>query len=338
MPHQLSAGMADQPHEKSLGALVGFILLLLGLAVAMLVLAKTDYAWTVAIGNHRIEWFTDFMGRTLFEGQRPGGPDIPTLFLAGSFILYLLAWLRPRWTRLVRLRPYLGFIVSTGFTCAIFMVHGLKLAMGRARPYQVIRHGLPYSHFFQFGPHYVAHDMFRASFPSGHTADAFTLMTLAYVLAMGAGRRSPTMRLAGLGWGLLALTYSLLMALARSMSLSHWIGDGLLSILMSWPILHAFYFWVLRVPEQTAIADAPAPPMPFMWEFRLCWWLWWITVGLVATVIGGRAFELEPAPWLAFLIPPGLGLILWAGRRLFRLYQRVCAGFPLLKAQIASPD
>lgn len=329
MSNQISSDTGDQPTERRYAALLGFILLLLALIAAMLVITPRDYAWTLSIGHHRIHWFSNLMGQTLFEGQPPGGPDIATLFIAGSFILYLLAWLRPRWTRLLRLRPYLGFIVCSGFICAIYMVHGLKIAIGRARPYQVIRKGLAYSNFFQFGPHYVGHDMFRASFPSGHTADAFTLMTLAYILAVGPGFRSGVMRLAGLAWGLIALAYGLLMAVARSMSLSHWIGDGLLAILMSWPIQHALYFWVLRVPEQAAETDAPATPMPFMWEFRLCWWLWWIAVGLVATVIGGRAFGLEqPTPWLAFLIPPGLGLILLAGHRFCRFYQRVRTGLP----------
>jgi membrane-associated PAP2 superfamily phosphatase len=331
MPHCISPGQIDPPPERRRGALIVFILLLLILTVAMLAIIKRDYAWTMAISSHRIKWFSDLMGRTLFEGQRPGGPDVATLFIAISFILYLLAWLRPQWARLVRLRPYLGFIVSSGFICAIFMVHCLKFAVGRARPSELIRKGLPYTHFFQLGPHYVTQGVFRGSFPSGHTADVFSLMTLAYILAIGGPRRSSAMRLSGVAWGVLVLAYSVLMGVARCMSLSHWVGDCLFSILMSWPIMHALYFWVLRVPEQTAVAGAPRSPspMPFMWEFRLCWWLWWITVGLLATVVGCRAFQEEPVPWLGFLIPSGLLLIFWAARRLQKFYYgRVREGFP----------
>jgi hypothetical protein len=319
--------MADGPPVKGRGALVGFILLLLVLAAAMLTIPQVDYPWTLAIAHHRIKWFSDIMGRTLFEGHWPGGPDAGNLFLILSALLYLLAWVKPLRGRLCRLRPYLGFIVCTGLICSVFMVHGLKWGVGRARPNQVISRGLPYSQFYQFGAQYLTGGAYRSSFPSGHTACVFTLMTLAYILALGPGRAS-AMRLAGISWGVLALTYSVLMAVARSMSMSHWIGDGLLAILMSWPILHALYFWVLRVPEQTGEGDGDgiSARMPLLWELRICWWLWWITVGLEATVMGGRAFD-RHVPWLGLLIPAGLLVMGWAGRRLHRFYGRVRAVF-----------
>jgi hypothetical protein len=301
-----------------------FIIVCMALLAAIPVIKQMDYVWTLALSRHEVRWLTQIMGQTLFEGHWPGGSDIPTFFLGISTILYVIAWLRPKQARLARLRPYLGFIISVGLINAVLMVHGPKLALGRARPGLVFKHGAAYSPFYAFGSHYITEGLFRGSFPSGHTAAVFTLMTIAYVLVFHS-RRSAGARLAGLCWGGLVLAGSVLMAVARSMSMSHWIGDGLLMILMSWLLLHALYFWVLRVPAQTA--RGPAVQMPPFWELRLCWWLGWITMGLLAAVIGARAFEQQSVPWLSLLIPGGLLLLVIAIRRLVRLYRRVRVGF-----------
>lgn len=300
-----------------------FIIVCLALLAAILVIKQVDYVWTLALSRHEVRWFTQIMGQTLFEGHWPGAGDVPVLFLGISAILYVISWLRPQHARLVRLRPYLGFIICVGFINAVLMVHGPKLALGRARPGLVLKHGAAYSAFYAFGPHYITEGLFRGSFPSGHTASMFALMSIAYILAFDP-HRSARARLAGMCWAVLVLAGSVLMAVARSMSMSHWIGDGLLIIPMSWLVLHALYFWVLKIPAQ---ADRRfAVHMPPLWEFRLCWWIGWMAVGLLATVLGARAFA-EQMPWLGVLIAVGLFLLVLATRRFHHLYRRVKAGF-----------
>jgi PAP2 superfamily len=306
-----------------------FIFVCLALLAAMPVIKQMDYVWTLALHRHQVRWLTQIMGQTLFEGHPPGASDVPVLFLGISVILYTIAWLRPQHAGLVRLRPYLGFIVSVGFINGVLMVHGPKLALGRARPGLVFGHGAAYSPFYAFGPHYITEDFFRGSFPSGHTASMFTLMAIAYILMFDSHRWARA-HLAGMFWAALVLAVSVLMAVARSMSMSHWIGDGLLIILISWLVLHALYFWILKVPLQ---ANQPsAVQMPPLWELRLCWWLGWMTMGLLATVLGARAFE-QQIPWLGVLIPGGLLLLVFAIRRFQHVYRRVRVVFAHLESR-----
>ena len=303
-----------------------FVILLLGWIFCIPIMEKVDYAWTLAIGRHQVHWLSELMAQSLFEGELPGGSDGPVIFLGISLILYVIAWLRPPHTRLAHLRPHLGFIVTSGFINAVLVVHGLKFALGRARPDEVIKGGMAFSHFYQFGPHFIANGVFYGSFPSGHTASVFALMSVAYLLALAPGR-TKTWRLVGIGWAALVLGYSIVMGVARSMSMSHWIGDSLMTIFLCWLILHAVYFWGLRLPERISGQSAPGSlRVPPFWELRMCWLLWWITLGLVSVTIGGRAFIKQPVPWLAVLIPVGILLLLFAGRKLYGLYRYVFPG------------
>ncbi len=308
-----------------------FVILLLGWLFCIPIMDKVDYAWTLAISRHQVHWLSELMAQSLFEGELPGGSDGPVIFLALSLILYVIAWLRPPHTRLAHLRPHLGFIVTSGFINAVLLVHGLKFALGRARPDLVVKGGLAYSQFYQFGPHFIGDGVFNGSFPSGHTASVFALMSVAYLLALAPGR-TKTWRLVGIGWAALVLGYSIVMGVARSMSMSHWIGDSLMTIFMCWLILHAVYFWGLRVPERICgQSDSRSLRVPPFWELRICWLLWWITLGWVSVTIGGRAFIKQPVPWLAVLIPAGIILLLFAGRKLYGLRQAVFPGLAVLE-------
>ena len=69
-------------HHRLRGAeLYVFIILLLVLLAAIVVIKKMDYVWTLSLGRHQIHWLTQIMGRTLFEGELPGGGDGPVIFL-----------------------------------------------------------------------------------------------------------------------------------------------------------------------------------------------------------------------------------------------------------------
>jgi hypothetical protein len=55
--------------------------------------------------------------------------------------------------------------------------------------------------------------------------------------------------------------------------------------------------------------------LPFFWELRFCWYLFFVVAGLFAIGIGLRAFWEQPFPWLAGLIFPGIFLAWHFGRK-----------------------
>ncbi|HUV08129.1 MAG TPA: phosphatase PAP2 family protein [Spirochaetia bacterium] len=303
--------------------------IVLAMIVIMGVLARYDYEWTIWLNQHRVEWLDEFMGRTLFEGGGYGGVDTTSLFVAAVFFLYFYAWLKPGSQRLERWRPYLGFIMSTGFTCSFLMVHSLKWVVGRARPGLVFTKALAYSEWHEFGPRSVTEGILGGSLPSGHTATVLCFLTLAYIL-LASPDRSTLRRTAGLIWGFISIAYCLLMALGRIMASAHWLADCMFSILVGWLILHILYFWVLRVPVQAlhyrrygTHADTPK-----LWELRLCWLIFLVTLGGTATAIGIRSFWELPFHWMAALVPPGIFLVVFFGRRLGAFHKRVFEHYP----------
>ena len=301
-----------------------FFAILIAMIVIMGVLAVYDYQWTIWLNHHRVEWLDEFMGRTIFEGEGFGGGDAAVLFMAAALCFYIFAWVNPGHKRLEQWRPYLGFITSAGFICGLFMVHSLKWVMGRARPGLVFTGGLAYSEWYRFGPHFVTEGIYRGSFPSGHTAAVLLFLTPAYIFLASPDQSRPR-RAAGLIWGFLSLSYSVLMAIARTMTLSHWLSDCVFSIFFGWVIIHILYFWVLRVPDQDTHYrhQGILITTPKFWELRLCLLLSPVILGGMAMVIGGRSLYEYSVPWLGVLIPAGVftGIFFW--KRLHGLHKRV---------------
>jgi hypothetical protein len=185
-------------------------------------------------------------------------------------------------------------------------VHGFKWIMGRARPALVVDQGVAYSHWFEWGPLFITEGSYRGSFPSGHTGLVFVFMALVYIFpAPPRASRAQAVAVKGL-LGMVVLIYAILMAVARSMSFSHWIGDGIVTILLSWLILHLLYSRVLRVPDQMRyLAETGSHPMvPAWWELRFCVAAAIFTAGLTGLGLGARSL-LTPSPvWVPLM---GLG-------------------------------
>ena len=303
-------------------------LILLALVVTMTLLTGNDYAWTVWLHQHRIPWIDDFLGRTVFEGEGLGGSDFAILFLAMAVVLYIHAWRKPDHQKLKAWRPYLGFIVSSGLVSSVYMVHSLKWVMGRARPRMVIKKGMAFTEWFEFGPHYVTEGIYRGSFPSGHTAAVLSLLTLAYVLAAGPSR-SVAQRTVGLMWGGVSIAYCFFMAIGRSMSLGHWLSDCLFSIFMGWALMHILYYRVLKVPLQMRyfLDHQHHAATPKVWELRACIHILLIVLGAMAVAIGMRAFWEQSFPWLAALMVPGGWMVWFFGRQLNRFLKRVFTAY-----------
>jgi membrane-associated phospholipid phosphatase len=304
----------------------------IGLAVIsiliMVPLAWVDYDWTLWLYDHRLAFLGEIMRRTVFEGSAFGASD-PAIILQ---ILVLAAY---GWSGLDRkagffmvYRPYLGFVVFNSFVTGLGLVHAIKWMLGRARPYLVVKGELPYSHWFEFGPHFVTEGVFYGSFPSGHTATVFLLITFTYILSVDRTHRG-WVRVAGIVVGGVTLGYTALMIIGRSMTLHHWLSDSIGIVCLAWISIHLSFFVVLQIPRQTAYIRRTGryPPLPRYWEFQLLWRLGLLTLGVMGIVIGFRALWIPDSPWLIGLTIPAAPMVFCFGRDLRRLYRVVTATF-----------
>lgn len=283
-------------------------LLALG-AISLTLVPWVDRPWTLWLRQHRWIRLDRFMDRTLFEGEWMGGGDPVVILLILVTIGYYLAWKGFFRTVMERWRPQFGFAVTCALITALQMVHSFKWVMGRARPKEVVQKGLAFSHWFEFGPHYITEGIYRGSFPSGHTAQVFILMALAYILAADP-RLSKRTRRWGWFWGAAVLSYTLVMGVGRCMSFSHWLSDVVGALTMSWVGMHLIYFHLLRVPEQTGFYRrwGRHPRLPLVWELQVSAWFLGLFVGAMGLLLGLRA-AIYGEFWLAAALPP-LGLIL----------------------------
>ncbi|MFC1857748.1 phosphatase PAP2 family protein [Thermodesulfobacteriota bacterium] len=300
---------------------LGFLALAATAVLVMVVITPVDYRWSIFFHEHNWPIFSKFIGQTIFEGEGLGSGDPVIVFLLLSVTAYYLAWKKPPHKSLLAWRPQLGYIVASGLISGVFLVHSLKWIMGRARPYLVLSKEMPFSAWYEWGPHFVTEGIYRGSFPSGHTAQIFLLMTVAYILAADPGHRV-RWRVIGWLWGGFTVLISLAVGIARCMTLSHWISDVLGIIFLSWLTLHILYFRILRIPQQTQYykIHGQYPATPQIWELRLCGYLFFVFLGFTGAAMAVRSIFRGEALWLLLLGVLGIPLIIFCGRRIQKLY------------------
>jgi len=286
---------------------VGLIFLTLFSLLSMLLLVRVDYEWTFWLYRNRINGWGDFMGQTFFEDGLIGGSDIcmaVQLILGAS---YFGSSMGPRFPRLQPYRPYLGFALFSALVTGLGLVHSVKLIMGRARPYLIAKKGLPFSHWFEFGPHHIFDGNFFGSFPSGHTATAILLITFAYMLVSNPIHTLRT-RIMGWIWGTLVLLFATGMAIGRSMTLHHWISDGIGIILLAWITIHLTFFTILKVPQQVQYIKRHGeyPTQLGYWELQLLWRILILDLAIMAVIFGIKAVFYQKVPWLILLLIPAI--------------------------------
>lgn len=306
-----------------------FFLLVFGF-LAMESVSSVDYEWTLRLGALEYPALSDFIGRTMFEGQMIGAVDFSNIFIAAALFGYV--WLSTKGSdaRWRAWRPQFGFILVSALTTCFAMVHALKWTIGRSRPHVLFRYELDYSHWYEFGHFFITDGDFRGSFPSGHTAVAFIFMALAYVLA--ADRTHPLRRrLLGFFVGFLTLAHASVVGVARSIDMSHWVSDVLFSIIASWVVMHILYFNVLAVPRQKRFLDRhgnrPHPQTPAFWEIRFALCLLPVLLGAAGVLICLRAVLEHREPWLLLFFFPSAILIFlfgWLAARIRRRALVVC--------------
>ncbi len=287
------------------------ILILFSMYVGLMIgVTFIDYEGTLYLIEHRWSYFAELMRRSMFEGGGLGGSDPAVFYLLFALAGYYLSHSEKKYPRLQPYRSFFGFVTLTSALAGLGVVHTVKWVVGRARPHEVIKQGLEYTNWYEFGAHYVAEGIFFGSFISGHTAIVAIFLTLAYILA-GDPLLSKKWRIAGWIWGGISLSYSVIMLVARAMSRAHWISDSLASLVLVWGLTHVIYFWVLRIPEQRLYYDQHQkyPNTLRYWEVRLCLYFLMVAIGVAFILIGLQAFQRQATPWLACLVIPGCPLI-----------------------------
>jgi membrane-associated phospholipid phosphatase len=298
--------MSDQSAPALNKFPLGLCLLILLFPLIMIPLGLVDYEWTVWVYQNRNDLFGELMKRTYLEGGAPGCSDPAILFLIIMIILYFCYPKSKQNPTSYLRRPFLGFVFFSTVVTGLCLVQSLKFALGRARPNLVLKHDLAFTNWHDFGVHFISDGVFYGSFPSGHTATVFLLITISYLL-IGDPFGSVKQKTIGWIWGLLVFTFSLLMSLGRSMTLDHWLTDCVGIILMAWILIHLIYFYVLNIPGQMRYAKlhgSYAPPAKY-WELSLLWRLLVITVGVLSIIIGIRSVVLQKVPLLILIAIPG---------------------------------
>lgn len=302
----------------------GLVALIALSALVMAGAAWVDESWTLALSRHRLSWLISVMGDSVFEGESLGANDLVIFLLLATAVAYYAAWRWPQSGKIVAWRPQTGFILASALTTGVYLVHGLKWTLGRARPDLVLQHKAMFSHWFVFGPYFVTDGIFYGSFPSGHTSQAFLLMAGAFALA-GDPTAGRTVRVLGWLWGLWALVFSLAMGAARCMTLSHWLSDVLGSICLGGIGMYLLYYKILRVTDQRRYAAhyGRPPELPQVWEIILCLYALPGTLGGMALIIGARSVWIGKSAWMAIMVPLGALLVWLAWRKSTALLHRV---------------
>lgn len=206
----------DSPKKSCLTSrvLIALILGLVAASVLAVFLAHNDLALSAAAqalpdshADYSFWWLVNYYGEV---------PTWTVVGLAGLALLASFADGRPR-QALTRFRPHLLFLLCTAALGPGLFGQGLKAMFNRPRPGD----GLGFLPLFAVGP--VGHDN---GFPSGHTAAAFVLLALAFLIP----RTMPRLRaLAAAGFVL----WGAAVGLARVVYGAHYPSDVLFGALLT---------------------------------------------------------------------------------------------------------
>ncbi len=310
----------------------GLIILVTFSLAAMGLLSLVDYEWTLFLSDHRVACWGDFMRQTIFEGDAFGGSDVGILLMVIPSLGYFLSYPGSRFKSLQRWRPYLGFLLFSSLVTGLSIVQGVKWTIGRARPYLVVKKGLPFTHWFEFGPLHVSDGVFFGSFPSGHTATVILMITFSYILIADPSH-SLRSRILSWFWGVLVLLYAGLMVIGRSMTLHHWLSDSVGIIFLDWIAIHLIFFTVLKIPRQVDYLriHGSYPESARYWELRLLWRLLIITLAVMAIIIGIKAVVFQDSPMLILMLIPAIPIGYFMGKNLVKTHAAIMMTFEVTR-------
>lgn len=182
---------------------------------------------------HSLPDFAAWMDRSIFEGEALGAGDFAVFLHSIVLGFWLGSYLPSAPPRLRSWRAPLAYVLATSILTVLW-VHLFKGVIARPRPYELEMavsswQGLSERLLRGWG---------RGSFPSGHTAQAISLMALSYALYAMCYRRL------ALILGTLIVIFTVSMALSRIMIGAHWPTDTLASLTLGWALAHTrFRSW-----------------------------------------------------------------------------------------------
>jgi membrane-associated phospholipid phosphatase len=155
-------------------------------------------------------------------------------------VLWLGSFLPAAPHELRQWRAPLGYILATSILTAL-AVHLFKGIVARPRPYEL---GMAGSSWHGLEGR-VLRGWGRGSFPSGHTANAISLLSLCYALHAMCYRK-----LAWIG-GSLVVMFAVAMALSRIMMGAHWPTDTFAAVVLGWSLAHMrFRSWQKKMESK----------------------------------------------------------------------------------------
>jgi membrane-associated PAP2 superfamily phosphatase len=223
-------------------------LVLLGLATLLLLLlsAPLDMPLGIYARENPFDFLVGFFNLSIFLDNVLGLADIVVFFVLAALGLYFASFFT--WgARFIPIRDYCGYIFSTSFAMAISLVHSVKWALSRTRPYDVFPDHLQnFTHWFVPGAYTLDVGFNKGSFPSGHVATMSVLIALFFLMPV-ARKWNP------LRWGyiVLVIAVSMLMGWYRMMYGSHWLTDNLASLMLSILVSYFFYHYLFFPSEET---------------------------------------------------------------------------------------
>jgi membrane-associated phospholipid phosphatase len=203
------------------------------LMLFLIVVDPLDRQISAWLRLHSLPEFAVLMDRSLLEGEALGAGDFALFLHALIGAAWLSSFLPQAPERLRTWRAPLGYIVITSILTVIW-VHLFKGVVARPRPYELEMVTSSWQGWSERWLRGWGH----GSFPSGHTAQAMSLMTLSYALYAMRYRRLALMIAA------LVTIFVFCMALSRIMIGAHWPTDTVAAISISWLLAHTrFRSW-----------------------------------------------------------------------------------------------
>ena len=300
----------------------GLIILIILFPVVMIPLTFYDVEITYYFYQNKHKLFGELMKRTFFKGFKFGVSDPAIVFqiIVASFYFYFKPSRNQK--QLHTIRPFLGFVLFSSLVTGLGLVHSIKWVIGRARPHLVFSEKLPFSNWFEFGPHFVSDGIFFGSFPSGHVATVFLLLTVSYWL-VGNPYSTVKTKLIGWVWGGMVMVLAIMMSIGRCMTAHHWMTDNIGIMLLAWISLHLSFYYILKIPDQikyTRIHEKYAS-LPRYWELKILWRMFFVTLGVMGFFIGVRSVLIPKDSWLIVLTPLGASLAYYLFKKVKQIYR-----------------
>lgn len=268
-------------------------LVLFGLATLLVLFlsAPLDLPLGIYAKENPIDFLVGFFNLSIFLDNVLGLADIVVFFVLGALALYIASFFS--WgARFKSIRDYCGYIFSTSFAMAISLIHAVKWALSRTRPYDVFPdHLQTFTHWFVPGAYTLDVGFNKGSFPSGHVATMSVLIALFFLM--------PTAR----KWNLFRWSYivivvamAMLMGWYRMMYGSHWFTDNLASLMLSIMLSYFFYHFIFFPSPETRqrypLFDRMEHRHP-AWAIHLVWQLLVWGFSIATVFVGLRIIFLQ---------------------------------------------